>query len=1021
MSLAFISFPRPLSLWLVPVAAVSLLLSACGGSSGGDTAPPPSGPTYSVSLTVSGLAGSGLVLQNNLGNDLTVAANGTATFTKALADGSNYSITVKTQPGNPSQSCSVTNGSGTISGSNITDVAVACTTNLYTIGGTLSGLAAGTSVVLLNNGSGDLNVNSNGSFTFTTPLSDLSAYAVTVKNHPTGQLCTASNGSGTLAGANVTNVAISCQTGYTVGGTVSGLSGSGLVLQNGGGDDLTINANGLFTFTTPLANAASYNVTVRTQPSGPRQLCSVSSGSGVVSSADITQVAVSCTAQPKYAPGIFHSTQLGEERAFGLALGDIDQDGDMDLISAHGSLSWPAANAIWKNDGSGSGNFFGYTPATTFGATEYSNALALADLDGDGDEDLVVGNDGANTVWFNQGGSQGGVKGAYVNSGQTLGAENTVSVVAGDLDNDGDLDLVEGNNWDLHAIWLNDGSGDFGSAASQQMGGTQSYSYQIVLADIDADGDLDIIEASGDGLMLWHNQGGKQGGTLGSFATTAVVLDSNGARAVAAGDVDGDGDRDIVVGHWGANKVWLNNGTGSFSNSGQALGSSDTSSIELADFDGDGDLDIVDGNDWGQPHQIWFNNNGVFTSSEQWLNTGVLTHDMAVADLDDDGDLDIAEAHYNGTNLWINQGDGHFADPQQHLGDRSWTREIELVDLDLDGDLDLIDVAAEGANSVWLNDGSGNLGTTAAQSFGYDETTGSAVGDLNGDGYPDLVEANYLSQNRLRLNNGDGTFTLYNSFGPSSYSQSVSIGDLDGDGDRDVIIGSAGGGNTLWLNDGAGNLTAGATLDASWTYAIELGDVDGDGDLDMIFAESATDDGLWINQGGAQGGTPGSFVQSAQVLGSTYITDDIEMADLDNDGDLDLVFGYHDGFYTTPGDAIYINQGGNQGGTEGVFVNSGIVLDGANTNSIEVGDLDDDGDLDIVKGNASSANTLWLNQGGAQGGTLGTFQTSPQTISGGSSTEGLALGDLDNDGDLDIVEGVTQSPNLVYPNMTYWP
>ncbi|NIP16743.1 MAG: hypothetical protein GWM87_00200 [Xanthomonadales bacterium] len=129
------------------------------------------------------------------------------------------------------------------------------TPDSHSIGGTLSGLA-GSGLVLQNNGGDDLAVTGNGGFTFATALDDGSAYAVTVKTQPSdpNQTCTVSNGSGTLAGANVTNVMVSCVTEtYTVGGTVSGLAGTGLVLQNNGGDDLAIPTNGGFTFATRLA------------------------------------------------------------------------------------------------------------------------------------------------------------------------------------------------------------------------------------------------------------------------------------------------------------------------------------------------------------------------------------------------------------------------------------------------------------------------------------------------------------------------------------------------------------------------------------------------------------------------------------------------------------------------------------------------------------------------------------------------------------------------------------------------
>ena len=165
----------------------------------------------------------------------------------------------------------------------------------FTIGGTVAGLGAGKSVVLLNNGGDALTRNANGGFSFATALASGASYAVTVGTQPAGQTCTVSNGSGTVASANVTNVAVSCANvpTYTIGGSVSGLvTGRSVGLLNNGGDALTVNANGGFSFATALASGASYAVTVGTQPAG--QVCTVNNGSGTVASANVTNVAVSC-------------------------------------------------------------------------------------------------------------------------------------------------------------------------------------------------------------------------------------------------------------------------------------------------------------------------------------------------------------------------------------------------------------------------------------------------------------------------------------------------------------------------------------------------------------------------------------------------------------------------------------------------------------------------------------------------------------------------------------------------------
>ena len=251
-----------------------------------------------VGGTVTGLVGSGLVLRNNGGDDLAISANGAFTFATTLANGSTYAVTVLTQPGGPSQTCTVANATGTLTGANVNNVAITCTTNQYTIGGTISGLI-GNYLLLQNNFGGALVSTGNGPFVFPAALVDGSSYTVTASVIPQpgspSQTCTVSNGSGTLAGANVTNVAVTCATNrFTVGGSVTGLIGSGLVLRNNGGDDLPIAANGAFTFATSLADGSAYVVAVLTQPGGPSQTCTLANATGTMTGANVSNVAITC-------------------------------------------------------------------------------------------------------------------------------------------------------------------------------------------------------------------------------------------------------------------------------------------------------------------------------------------------------------------------------------------------------------------------------------------------------------------------------------------------------------------------------------------------------------------------------------------------------------------------------------------------------------------------------------------------------------------------------------------------------
>ena len=155
--------------------------------------------------------------------------------------------------------------------------------------------------MLQDNGGNNLSVSAGTtSFTFTTAIASGSAFNVTVFSQPSNpaQTCGVTAGaSGTVASANVTSVVVTCTTNtYTIGGTISGLSGTGLILQDNGGNNLPVSADATsFTFTTAVASGGTYNVTVLTQPSNPAQTCGVTAGgNGTVASANVTSAVVSC-------------------------------------------------------------------------------------------------------------------------------------------------------------------------------------------------------------------------------------------------------------------------------------------------------------------------------------------------------------------------------------------------------------------------------------------------------------------------------------------------------------------------------------------------------------------------------------------------------------------------------------------------------------------------------------------------------------------------------------------------------
>ena len=290
---------------LLAILLVATLVAACGGGGGGgggSLAP----SSYTIGGSVSGLTGtSGLVLQNNGGDNLTVPANATSfTFTTALAAGAAYSVKVLTPPTSPSQTCTVSAGSGAVAAANVTSVSIACTTATFSVGGSISGLTSG-GLVLQDNGGANLSVPANASsFTFAAAVASGAPYSVKVFTQPPNpsQTCTVSGGSGTVGAANVTSVSIACvKNTFSVGGSISGLTSGGMVLQDNAGDNLTVAANATsFTFATALAPGAPYSVSVLTQPTQPAQRCKVSNGAGSIANGNVTTVALTCRGVGKF-------------------------------------------------------------------------------------------------------------------------------------------------------------------------------------------------------------------------------------------------------------------------------------------------------------------------------------------------------------------------------------------------------------------------------------------------------------------------------------------------------------------------------------------------------------------------------------------------------------------------------------------------------------------------------------------------------------------------------------------------
>ena len=357
----------------------------------------------------------------------------------------------------------------------------------------------------------------------------------------------------------------------------------------------------------------------------------------------------------------------------------------------------------------------------------------LGDIDKDGDIDIVAGNSHyqSNKIYINNG------AGIFSDSGHNLGSSGTYGVALGDVDNDGDLDLVVANYAYPNQVYMNDGSGVFVDSG-QLLGGSSYFTFSVALGDIDNDGDLDFIAGNtGQGGAGHENKVYVNDGA-GIFSDSGQSLGSSATSSVALGDIDNDGDLDLVVGNknFEANKVYLNDGTGIFTDSGQNLGFSMTNVIVLGDVNNDGNLDLIAGNSDPDATTVWLNDGaGIFTDSGQNLGLPHTILSLSLGDVDNDEDLDLVQGSRNPSGggypnkVYLNDGTGIFTDSGENLGG-SWTESVALGDIDGDGDLDLVAGNAEyglDANKVYINQ---YVAPPPSEVWIDDDWAGSSPGDV---------------------------------------------------------------------------------------------------------------------------------------------------------------------------------------------------------------------------------------------------------------------------------------------------
>jgi len=642
---------------------------------------------------------------------------------------------------------------------------------------------------------------------------------------------------------------------------------------------------------------------------------------------------------------------------------DIDGDNNLDLIITGKNFS-TISSQIFINDGSGN-----FTESSVASIDDvYKSSLDYSDIDGDNDFDLIVtglnnSNQNITKLYLNDG------LGAYTEVIGTLfdGVKNGDSKFC-DIDGDGDEDLliVGENNLDelIAKIYINDGVGNY--TESFNSGLTGVYYGEVDFGDIDGDGDFDLL-ISGHGVnvcstTLYYNDGNGVYSINNLFPFENVWKSS-----VRFSDIDNDNDLDVVI--IGSNnlgteksKFYLNDGIGNFlEDSLSNLHPVDFSAIDIADIDNDNDNDLIITGSSGSlivsKIYIWDASVSFFKEARNSPFVGASNGSVEFGDIDNDNDLDVlltgtfGISGYKYSNLYINDGNGNFSYKIDSLIGVTYSNGV-FQDIDNDGDQDVIisGHVTQGLGypitKLYLNDGMGNFMEDVSSPFENVKYGSIIFSDIENDNDGDMVLTGKNVSNqlvtKLYINDGSGNFA--ESPLSSSFHQGgdALFSDVDGDGDDDLLI--CGESVHLYLNDGLGNYSEfqGMTgFQFTGTGASEAAfiDIDMDGIQEIVYICENTSSETIVK-----------LYRYFPLLGFSEISNpfiglsysDIKVSDYDNDGDNDVYFcGATDNEVSKT--LLYANDG------LGNFVEVlGLPFDQLRKGYISIGDVDNDNHEDII-------------------------------------------------------------------------